>query len=97
MAAVSTQRKRLAQIQRQAQVELALRRLDRLAQLEREYGAQLNDAGLRLLRASTFSAYCDCRALGLTDRANQLLRAMPPPESIARDGLLDLQPAELAR
>jgi hypothetical protein len=64
---------------RQAQVELALRRLSRLAALEREYGHQLNAAGRRLLRFSTFSAYCDCRALGLVERAGLILGQLPPP------------------
>jgi hypothetical protein len=75
---------------RQAQVDLALRRLGRLANLEREYGHQLNAAGRRLLRVSTFSVYCDCRALGLADRAGLILgqlgsagRSSPAPADLA--------------
>lgn len=68
-------RRRLPSLCHDAQVELALARLLRFARLEREFGAQLNDAGLRLLRASAFSAYCDCRTLGIADRAESALRA----------------------
>jgi hypothetical protein len=71
--ATNPTRRRLPALRHDAQVELALRRLSRFARLEREYGAQLNQAGLRLLRASTFSAYCDCRALGIADRASAAL------------------------
>ena len=69
MPATNPTRRRLPALRHDAQVELALRRLSRFARLEREYGGQLNEAGLRLLRASTFSAYCDCRTLGIADRA----------------------------
>jgi hypothetical protein len=68
------QRRRLPALRHDAQVDLALARLARFARLEREYGGQLNDAGLRLLRASAFSAYCDCRSLGIADRADAALR-----------------------
>jgi hypothetical protein len=71
--AANNQRRRLAAMHRQAQVDLSLRRLSRLTALEREYGQQLNDAGRRLLRASTFTVYCDCRALGLEERARLIL------------------------
>ena len=77
-------------MQRAARVELSLRRLSRLAALEREYGRQLNPAGLRLLRASTFSVYCDCRALGMADRAGLILGQRRRPEGSA------IVPADLA-
>jgi hypothetical protein len=64
---------------RQAQVELSLRRLRRMTALEREYGQQLNAAGQRLLRASTFTAYCDCRALGVEERARLILEEVRGP------------------
>ena len=76
--AATNQRGRLAAMHRPAQVELSLRRLSRLTALEREYGHQLNAAGRRLLRASTFSVYCDCRALGIEDRAGQILDQLRP-------------------
>ena len=80
--AVSPTRRRLTGLRHDAQVELALRRLARFVRLEHEYGGQLNAAGLRLLRASTFLAYCDCRRLGVADRAAELL-AGPAPEAPA--------------
>ena len=89
MAAIN-QRRRFVAMHRQAQVDLSLRRLGRLAALEREYGDQLNPAGLRLLRASTFSAYCDCRALGLEDRARLILGRL------RRSGARALAAADLA-
>jgi len=83
VAASSTTRKRLVGLRHDAQVELALRRLARFVRLEREYGAQLNHAGLRLLRACTFSAYCECRRLGVAAQAAAILAAErvdePPP------------------
>lgn len=79
MAALSGHRKRIVPLQRQALVELSLRRLSRLTTLQREYGGQLNDAGLRLLRSTTFSAYCDCRSLGVADRALALIQSLSPP------------------
>jgi hypothetical protein len=82
--AAINQRRRFVAMHRQAQVDLSLRRLGRLAALEREYGDQLNPAGLRLLRASTFSAYCDCRALGLEDRARLILGQRRPAGVPAR-------------
>ena len=83
MAAI-TQRRRFVAMQRQAQVDLSLRRLGRLAALEREHGYELNPAGLRLLRLSTFSVYCDCRALGIEDRARLLLGHRRTPGTPAR-------------
>ena len=80
--AATNPRRRLAAMHRQAQVELSLRRLSRLTTLEREYGHQLNAAGLRLLRASTFTAYCDCRALGIEDRARLILGQLRSPDSL---------------
>ena len=88
--AATNQRRRLAAMHRQAQVDLSLRRLSRLTTLEREYGHQLNAAGRRLLRASTFSVYCDCRALGLEDRAGLILGQLRPP------GAPDPAPVSLA-
>lgn len=87
MPATNPTRRRLPSLRHDAQVELALRRLSRFARLEREYGPQLNEAGQRLLRASTFSAYCDCRALGIADRAASALKdactaASPAGESL---------------
>jgi hypothetical protein len=77
-------RRRLGVLSQRAQVELALQRLSRFAALEREYAGQLNEAGVRLVRASTFTAYCDCRALGMAKRADQILdRAGLPPRSVA--------------
>jgi hypothetical protein len=68
-----SQRRRLATLTQRAQIELAVQRLERFASLERDYRGQLNDAGVRLVRASTFSAYCDCRSLGVGKRADQIL------------------------
>lgn len=87
MSANSSPRRRLPALRHDAQVELALGRLVRFARLEREFSAQLNEAGLRLLRASTFSAYCDCRTLGVAERAAAALR----------DGLCEPAPAEAAQ
>lgn len=78
MATINQQRRRLTAIQRQAQLELAVKRLSRLTRLQREYGPQLNEAGMRLLRASTFSAYIDCRALGLVEQAREILHGPAP-------------------
>jgi hypothetical protein len=63
----------LTTLSQRAQTELALQRLGRFAALEREYAGQLNEAGVRLVRASTFSAYCDCRDLGVGKRAEHIL------------------------
>jgi hypothetical protein len=68
-----SQRRRLATLTQRAQIELALQRLERFATLERDYRGQLNDAGSRLVRASIFSAYCDCRALGVGKRGDQIV------------------------
>jgi hypothetical protein len=68
-----SQRRRLATLSQRGQIELAVQRLERFASLEREYRGQLNGAGIRLVRASTFSAYCDCRTLGVGKRADQIL------------------------
>jgi hypothetical protein len=76
-------RRRLGTLGHRDQIELALRRLGRFAALEREYAGQLNEAGVRLVRASTFSAYCDCRALGVGKRADRILtEAGVPPRSV---------------
>ena len=83
MPATNQPRRRLPSLRHDAQVELALARLVRFARLEREYGAQLNDAGIRLLRASAFSAYCDCRALGIAERATAALRDGEPDAAVS--------------
>jgi hypothetical protein len=44
-------------------IALARRRLDRLAAIDREYGARLNPRGIRLLRHATFAAYTVLRDL----------------------------------
>ena len=82
-------------MQKQAQVELAIRRLSRLSALQREYGSQLNQAGVRLVRSSMFSAYCDCRALGLGDRARDILTNPLPPEPMTPRPLALPQPAQV--
>ena len=91
MAATNPTRRRLPALRHEAQVELALHRLRRFARLEHEYGAQLNDAGLRLLRASTFSAYCDCRMLGVADRAVEALRTVAA-EAVAAETTAGVAP-----
>lgn len=68
-----SQRRRFATLTQRAQIELSLQRLERFATLERDYRGQLNHAGTRLVRASIFSAYCDCRALGVGKRGDQIL------------------------
>jgi hypothetical protein len=68
-----SQRRRLATLTQRAQIELALQRLERFASLECDYRGQLNEAGVRLVRASIFSSYCDCRTLGVGKRADQIL------------------------
>ncbi|MBM4416876.1 MAG: hypothetical protein FJ033_00955 [Chloroflexi bacterium] len=68
-------RRRLAVLNQRAQIELAIERLTRFATFERIYAGQLNEIGERLLRASTFTAYCDCRALGVGKRADQIIAA----------------------
>jgi hypothetical protein len=82
--------RRLTTLGLRAQTELALQRLGRFAALEREYAGQLNEAGVRLVRASTFSAYCDCRDLGVGKRADEILnqagipaRALEQREAVA--------------
>jgi hypothetical protein len=72
----------MSSLPRRDLIELSLRRLSRLTTLQREYGGQLNEAGLRLLRATTFSAYCDCRALGVGDRALALIQSAAPPAAL---------------
>lgn len=73
MTSQNAQRRRPGVLSQRAQIELALQRLARFASLEREYAGQLNDAGIRLLRACTFTAYCDCRSLGAVKRADDTL------------------------
>ena len=73
MSSSNAHRRRLTTLSQRVQTELALQRLGRFVALEREYAGQLNEAGVRLVRASTFSAYCDCRDLGVGKRADQIL------------------------
>ncbi|TAK24636.1 MAG: hypothetical protein EPO26_05315 [Chloroflexota bacterium] len=60
-------------ITQRAQIELAVERLSRFAELQRTYAGQLNEIGERLVQSSLFTAYCDCRALGVGKRADQIL------------------------
>jgi len=83
----TAQRRRLATLPQRIQIELSLDRLTRFAGLEREYAGQLNAAGVRLLRSSTFAAYCDCRALGVGKRADQIL-AKSPTETLGDVAIL---------
>ena len=92
MPANNPTRRRLVGLRHDAQVDLALERLARLVRLDREYGPQLNEAGLRLLRASAFSAYCDCRALGIVARADKILAGITSVPT--GTGAADAAPAE---
>jgi hypothetical protein len=85
VSASNAHRRRLTTLSPRAQTELALQRLGRFAALEREYAGQLNEAGIRLVRASTFWAYCDCRDLGVGKRADQILtQAGIPPRDLGQ-------------
>jgi hypothetical protein len=61
-------------LRKDAQIELALNRLARFVDLERRFGPELNDAGQRLVRLSTFSVFCEARRLGVERRAGTVLR-----------------------
>lgn len=50
-----------------------LRRLNRLLQLRREQGSQLNGEGVRLLDRAIYSTYCDLVDLGVASEAQKLL------------------------
>lgn len=56
---------RVTTLSHDEQVALALRRIGRFRSVLEKYGDQLNEAGLQFLRDSIFSAYLDCRALGI--------------------------------
>ena len=43
--------------------EMARRRLDRLARLSAQYGAELNERGVKLLRHAAFACYLDLKDL----------------------------------
>ena len=61
-------------VRREFLEETALRRLARLIMLEKDHVERLNDNGVRLLRNCIFSCYCDCRELGVTEKAQRILR-----------------------
>ncbi len=50
-----------------------LERLERLLRLRREHHQDLNRQGLNLLDRSIFTAYCDCRDLGVVEEARRVL------------------------
>lgn len=54
-----------------------LRRLNRLLRLRYEQGTQLNGEGVRLLDRAIYSTFCDCLDLGVSGRAQELLRRFP--------------------
>lgn len=80
----------------QAQIDMALQRLERFTTLEHEYGDRLNEMGLRLLRASTFAAYCDCRALGIGARAQTIIDRARQAAIRAATPSVDQSPAKIA-
>ncbi|MHB8376838.1 MAG: hypothetical protein ACYDEB_07765 [Dehalococcoidia bacterium] len=51
-----------------------LSRLRRLLRLRRDHFDELNEAGLRLLDRSIFSAYCDCLDIGQGEAARGVLK-----------------------
>lgn len=66
-------RRRLKEVSSLQQEDMALRRLTRLTDIEREHGYKLNEQGLRLLRGSIFKAYCQCKELGILDKAGLIV------------------------
>jgi hypothetical protein len=77
-------RKRLLPITAEANRELCLRRLRRVATLEREYSHQLNAQGLAMLRTCTFILYCECLAIGLNEEARNIMRDVSIPSTKER-------------
>ncbi len=51
-----------------------LERLQRLLRLRQEHEQDLNTQGLHLLDRSIFTAFCDCRDLGVAEEARRILR-----------------------
>lgn len=68
-------------------IDLSLRRLNRLVSLEIEYSYRLNEKGIRLIRRSTYSVYCDCVNLGLTNRAKDILGRLTASEGVREEAL----------
>lgn len=61
-----------------------LQRLRRLLRLRRDHFDELNEAGLRLLDRSIFSAYCDCLDIGQGEAARAVLKDVRLTVSIPR-------------
>ncbi len=74
MATTKAATSEIRPLRKEAQIELVLNRLARFVDLERRFGAELNDAGQRLVRLSTFSMFCEARRLGVERRAASVLR-----------------------
>ena len=98
MLALNNHSRRIVSTRREFQEETALRRLARLIMLEKDHVERLNDNGVRLLRNCIFSCYCDCRELGLTEKAQRILRqsASHPLKSALLHPALPAPTAEVA-
>lgn len=98
MLALNNNSRRIVSIRREFQEENALRRLARLVMLEKDYVERLNENGVRLLRNCIFSCFCDCRELGLTDKARRILQqsASQPLKSALLQPVLPAPIAEVA-
>ncbi len=98
MLALNNHSGRIVSTRREFQEESALRRLARLIMLEKDHVERLNDNGVRLLRNCIFSCYCDCRELGLIEKAQRILRqsASPPLKSARLSPALPAPTSEVA-
>ncbi|MGA2286467.1 MAG: hypothetical protein ABSG55_09385 [Dehalococcoidia bacterium] len=54
--------------------QMYLRRLQRLLELRKSYGGQLNFEGTRLIDRSIYATYCDCLAVDSLEAAQEVLR-----------------------
>lgn len=64
----------LAECPQIALQQMFLRRLQRLLDLRKSYGGQLNFEGTRLLDKCIYATYCDCLAVNSLEAAQEVLR-----------------------
>lgn len=65
-------------VSKTAERRLAVARLERLVRLDSQYADQLNDRGVRLVRAATLAAFSDCLRVGAARQAKRLTGAREP-------------------
>ncbi|MGD0115085.1 MAG: hypothetical protein ABSC13_03665 [Dehalococcoidia bacterium] len=63
-----------AECPRMALPQMYLRRLQRLLEVRKSYGGQLNFEGTRLIDKAIYATYCDCLAVDSLDAAQEVLR-----------------------